>query len=155
VDLRVLTKNVRVNLVDGLESGDIYTLLFGEARAKHACKLFLEEFKKHGGLTREELSCFAWRLDRGEVEKGFSYSRKCFYRYVRRTLLTLGLIAIEQRLVGKSDFDLVHERLKEKYVPVRQPISKRPPDGLNLVRLMWVLCKKWNSEFIEGVRENG
>jgi len=36
----------------------------------------------------------------------------------------------------------------EKYVPVRQPIPKRPPDGLNLVRLMWIICKRWNDEFL-------
>lgn len=37
----------------------------------------------------------------------------------------------------------------EKYVAFRQPISKRPPDGLNLVRLTWLICKKWNDEFLE------
>jgi hypothetical protein len=36
----------------------------------------------------------------------------------------------------------------DKYVPVRQPIQKRPPDGLNLVRLTWVICKRWNDEFL-------
>jgi len=38
----------------------------------------------------------------------------------------------------------------EKYVPVRQPIPKRPPDGLNLPKLMWTICKRWNDEFLEG-----
>jgi hypothetical protein len=148
VDLWVLSKNVRVNIVDGVESGDICRLLFAHVRARHACELFLAELKKTGGLTRTEFSLFGWRLQRGEVEEDFTYSRKAFYRHVRRTLLSLGLIAIEQRLVGSKDFDIVHERLKEKYVPVRQPITKRPPDGLNLARLMWVLCKRWNDEFL-------
>jgi hypothetical protein len=147
MDLRVLSKSIRLNIVGGIESEDIYTLLFVQTKARHACKLFIAELKKEGGLTRKELSMFAWRLERGQVEKDFKYGRRAFYRHVRRTLMSLGLLAIEQRLVGDSDFDLVHERLKEKYVPVRQPIAKRPPDGLNLPRLIWILCKHWNDEF--------
>jgi len=54
---------------------------------------------------------------------------------------------IEQRLGEKQDFD-VKTFVRAKYVPVRQPIPKRPPDGLNLVRLMWVICKRWNDEFL-------
>jgi parallel beta-helix repeat protein len=42
--------------------------------------------------------------------------------------------------------------VKEKYVPVCQPIPKRPPDGLNLPRLMWTICKRWNDEFLEKKR---
>jgi parallel beta-helix repeat protein len=42
--------------------------------------------------------------------------------------------------------------VKEKYVPVWQPIPKRPPDGLNLPRLMWTICKRWNDEFLEKKR---
>jgi hypothetical protein len=34
-----------------------------------------------------------------------------------------------------------------KYVAVHQPITKRPPDGLNLPRLIWIVCEKWNREF--------
>jgi len=63
-------------------------------------------------------------------------------------LLTLGLVAIEQRFETKQDFDLTVFVVREKYVPVRQPIPKRPPDGLNLPRLMWIICKRWNDEFL-------
>jgi len=30
----------------------------------------------------------------------------------------------------------------DKYVPVRQPIAKRALEGLNFVRLTWIICKK-------------
>jgi hypothetical protein len=93
-------------------------------------------------------------LQAGKIEKGFKYSRTRFYTNIRKTLLTLGLIAIEQRFVDASEQDLAPERrghrdVVEKYVPVRQPIPKRPPDGLNLPRLMWIICKCWNDEFLE------
>jgi len=42
---------------------------------------------------------------------------------------------------------------RDKYVPVRQPIAKRAPDGLNLVRLTWIICRKWNSEFFPDLEE--
>lgn len=150
--LRVLTRKIKMDLIS--DEGDVCELLFVQARARRACRLFLNYLKVHGGVTRTEMSMFADDLEAGEIESGFKYSRRQFYAQVRRTLLTLGLIAIEQRLVTKQDFDLIRERLKEKYVPVRQPISKRPPDGLNLVRLMWIICKSWNDEFLEQ-GENG
>lgn len=64
-------------------------------------------------------------------------------------VLTLGLIAIEQGFEARWDFDLTTFVVREKCVPVRQPVPKRPPDGLNLPRLVWVLCKRWNDEFLE------
>jgi len=110
--------------------------------------------KRRGGLTRSGLSLFAWDLQAGKVEEGFKYSRTRFYTNIRRTLLTLGLIAIEQRFVGAPEQDLAPERrthrdVVEKYVPVRQPIPKRPPDGLNLPRLICIIYKRWNDEFLE------
>jgi hypothetical protein len=134
--------------------GDICSLLFPRKRAQHACRLFLEHLKRRGGLTRSELSQFAWDLQAGKIEKDFTYSRTRFYTNVRKTLLTLGLIAIEQRFIGSPEQDLApeshrHRDVIEKYVPVRQPIPKRPPDGLNLPRLMWTICKRWNDEFSE------
>jgi hypothetical protein len=135
--------------------GDICSLLFPRERAQHACRLFLEHLKRHGGFTRRELSMFAWDLQAGKVEKGFHYSRTRFYTNIRHTLLSLGLIAIEQRFIGPVEQDLTPERQRhrdvvEKYVPVRQPIPKRPPDGLNMPRLMWTICKRWNDKFLEG-----
>jgi len=26
---------------------------------------------------------------------------------------------------------------------------QRPPDGLNLPRLIWIICKRWNDDFLE------
>lgn len=119
------------------------SFFFAQNRTQRACRLFLNYLKGRGGLTRSELSKFAWNLEAGKIEKSFTYRRTSFYRQVRRVLLTLGLVAIEQR------FDAESNDVKEKYVPVRQPIPKRPPDGLNLVRLTWIICKRWNDEFLE------
>jgi hypothetical protein len=151
--LRALTRKAKIELISA--EGDICNLLFPRKRAQHACRLFLKHLKERGGLTRSELSRFAWDLQAGKVEKGFRYSRTRFYTNIRKTLLTLGLVAIEQRFVDVAEQDLAPEHRRrrdivEKYVPVRQPIPKRPPDGLNLVRLMWMVCKRWNDEFLEG-----
>jgi hypothetical protein len=137
--------------------GDICSMLFVGKKAQHACRLFLKHLKEQGGLTRSELSMFAWDLQAGKIEKGFRYSRTRFYTNIRKILLTLGLIAIEQRFIEASEHDLApehhrHRDVIEKYVPVRQPIPKRPPDGLNLPRLMWTICKRWNNEFLEKKR---
>jgi len=152
MSLRVLTRRAKMELLKA--ESDICSMLFPQERAQHACRLFLEHLKRRGGLTRSELSQFAWDLQAGKVEEGFKYSRTRFYTNIRKTLLTLGLIAIEQRFVEAPEQDLAPERRRhrdvvEKYVPVRQPIPKRPPDGLNLPRLMWVICKRWNDEFLE------
>ncbi|MGQ9642151.1 MAG: hypothetical protein ACUVUF_08590 [Candidatus Bathycorpusculaceae bacterium] len=152
MSLRVLTRKAKIELMT--VEGDICTLLFPGKRAQHACRLFLEHLKERGGLTRSELSMFAWDLQAGKIEKGFCYSRTRFYTNIRKTLLTLGLISIEQRFVNVAEQDLIPERRRcgdvvQKYVPVRQPIPKRPPDGLNLVRLMWTICKRWNDEFLK------
>jgi hypothetical protein len=150
--LRVLTRKAKMELISA--EGDICSMLFPQKRAQHACRLFLGHLKRRGGLTRRELSQFAWDLQAGKIEKGFHYSRTRFYTNIRKILLTLGLIAIEQRFVEAPEQDLAperrrHEDIVEKYVPVRQPIPKRPPNGLNLPRLMWTICKRWNDEFLE------
>jgi len=155
MSLRVLTRRAKMELISA--EGDICSMLFPQERAQHACRLFLQHLKSHDGLTRRELSRFAWDLQAGKIEKGFRYSRTRFYTNIRKTLLTLGLVAIEQRFVGNTEQDLTPERGKhrdviEKYVPVRQPIPKRPPDSLNLPRLMWTICKRWNDEFLEDHR---
>ena len=152
MSLRVLTRKAKMELISA--EGDICSLLFPRERAQHACRLFLGHLKGRGGFTRRELSRFAWSLQAGKIEEGFKYSRTRFYTNIRNTLLTLGLIAIEQRFVDRSEQDLAPERHRhrdviEKYVPVRQPIPKRPPDGLNLPRLMWMICKRWNDKFLE------
>ena len=150
MSLRVLTRKTKMELISSED--DICQLLFAQKKTQRACKLFLNHLKQRGGLTRSELSKFAWDMHNGKIKEGFSFQRSTFYRRVRRTLMTLGLIAIEQRFVDLGEPGLLPERVKrrdvvDKYVAVRQPISKRPPDGVNLVRLMWIICEKWNREF--------
>ena len=145
MSLRVLTRKTKIELISSQQ--DICELLFAQKRTQHACRLFLEALKESGGLTRSELSQFAWDLEAGKIEKDFKYRRTSFYRQIRKPLLTLGLITIEQRFGEKRDFDVKSFVVREKHVPVRQPIPKRPPDGLNLARLTWVICKRWNDEF--------
>ena len=138
------------------QDGDVCELLFSNRRAQQACRLFLDALKQQKGLTRAEFNKFASNLHDGKVKEGFRYSRTRFYVQVRRTLLTLGLIGIQQRPADTGEADLSPERKRrsrsgvvDKYVAVWQPIAKRPPDGLNFVRLTWILCEKWNQEMFE------
>ncbi|MEM3703339.1 MAG: hypothetical protein QXX79_02810 [Candidatus Bathyarchaeia archaeon] len=77
-----------------------------------------------GMCNRSELSQFTWDLQAGKIEKGFRYRRTSFYRQIRKPLLTLGLITIEQRFGEKQDFDVKSFVVQEKYVLVRQPIQR-------------------------------
>jgi len=136
------------------QNGDVCELLFNGRRAQHACRLFLEVLRKRKGLTRADFHRFTVDLAAGRVEAGFRYGKVRFYMQVRRTLLTLGLLGIESRPADSGAGELepeMHRRrgVIDKYVAVWQPISKRPPDGLNLVRLTWVLCDRWNQEFFD------
>jgi len=143
--LRVLTRKAKMQLIPSEE--DICELLFTHNKTQRACRLFLDWFKQRGACTRSELSRFAWDLEAGKIERGFKYRRTSFYRQIRKPLLTLGLIGIQQRFEEKETFGGKSFVTVEKYAPVHQPIPKRPPDGLNLPRLMWTICKAWNDEF--------
>lgn len=151
MSLRTIGRKVKMDILQ--QEGDMCELLFNNSRAQHACRLFLDELKRKGGLSRAEFQLFASMLRDGKIERGFRYSRTRFYAQVRRTLLTLGLVGIQQRPADSRSEDLEPERRRaprgvvDKYVPIRQPIARRPPDGLNLVRLTWIICEKWNHEF--------
>lgn len=150
MSLRTLNRKVKMDLLH--QDGDICELLFNGQRAQHACRLFLDVLRKRRGLTRAEFHRFTVDLATGRVEAGFRYSKVRFYMQVRRTLLTLGFIGIESRPAdsGAGEFEPEIRRSRgviDKYIAVWQPISKRPPDGLNLVRLTWILCDRWNREF--------
>lgn len=99
MNLRVLTRKTKIELISSEQ--DICELLFAQKRTQHACRLFLNYLKGRSGLTRTELSRFAWDLDAGKIEEGFRYRRTSFYRQIRCVLLTLGLVAIEQRFEAK------------------------------------------------------
>jgi len=55
----------------------------------------------------------------------------------------------EGRFGEQQDFDVKSFVVREKHVPVRQPIPKKTPEGLTLPRLAWTICKRWNDEFLE------
>jgi len=137
------------------QEGDVTELLFNNRRAQHACRLFFDELRRKNGLTRAEFQRFACDLNNGRVESGFKYSRTRFYVQVRRTLLVLGLVGIQQRPADSRAEEFMPEKCRaprgvvDKYVAVWQPIAKRAPDGLNLVRLTWIICEKWNKEFFK------
>ncbi len=153
MSLHTLGRKVKMRILQ--QEGDVPELLFNNKRAQHACRLFLNLLKEKNGLTRTEFSNFTYELQNGIVEAGFRYSRTRFYAQVRRTLLTLGLVGIQQRPLADVEADLAPERrrfhggLVDKYVPIKQPIAKRPPDGLSFVRLTWIICEKWNQELFE------
>ena len=153
MSLRILSRKSKLNLLP--VEKDVCKLLFERQRAQRSCRMLLDEIKRHGGLSRSEMSSFAWKLDRGDF--GFSYARRSFYREVRKTLISAGLLSFEARFVDPPSLELSPECSKvrtvvRKYVPVHQPINQRPPDGLNLPRLIWVVCRRWNSEFFKETR---
>jgi hypothetical protein len=47
---------------------DICELLFAQKKSQQACRLFLNHLKKHGGLTRSEMSKFSKDLATGKVK---------------------------------------------------------------------------------------
>jgi hypothetical protein len=156
LSLRTLNRKVKMDYLH--QDGDVCELLFNGRRAQHACRLFLDVLRKKKGLTRAEFHRFTMDLGAGRVEAGFRYSKVRFYMQVRRTLLTLGLVGIESRPADSGAGELEPEMCRrrgviDKYVAVWQPISKRPPDGLNLVRLTWILCDRWNWKFFERSQE--
>jgi hypothetical protein len=153
MSLRVLSRKTKMQLMSTQD--DVCQLLFAQKKTQIACRLFLKHLKQHGDLTRVEFSKFVHDLHDGKIQKGFHFERSVFYRTIRKTLINLGLITIEQRFVDLGEADLSPERVKRrdvvnKYVAVRQPIGKRPPDGVNLVRLTWIIAKRWNDEFLKG-----
>jgi hypothetical protein len=87
---------------------------------------------------------YLWLLEEQKRRKARSVQEKISYQS-----------AIVSNCLNLHDFDLTSFVVREKYVPVRQFIPKRPPDGLNLPRLMWTICKKWNDEFLGEQFEDG
>lgn len=152
MSLRTLTRKTKIDILN--TGQDICEMLFETKKSQRACRLFLEYLKQKHGVTRHEFWQFALDLEARKVDPDFSMSFKRFYPSVRRTLLTLGLVAIEFRPDEPDGQELSPERKRRrsvvvsKYVPVWQPITKRPPDGLNLARLCWNICRAWNDEFL-------
>ena len=150
MSLRTIGRKVQMEILQ--QEGDVCELLFNQKRSQRACRLFLNQLKASNGLTRSEVNQFSRDLRDGKLEASFRYSRTRFYAHVRKTLLILGLVGIQQRPAYNFSEGFEPELRRcpryvvDKYVPVHQPITKRAPDGLNLVRLTWIICEKWNRE---------
>lgn len=145
--LRSITRATKLELFHSDE--DFVSFLFVDRKTQLAARLFLKELKHRNGLTRAELSHFVGDLQHGKIEKGFTFSRSAFYTTIRRILLLVGLITIEQRAVNVSgEWSGSYGTVKEKYVPVIQPITRKPPDGVTFMRFAWILSKQWNNYFL-------
>jgi hypothetical protein len=129
------------------EIGDVFEFLFRCSRTRHAAKLLVEWLIRKGGYaTPSELSGFAWRLQKGLVDKNFRYRRSSLYKTVLRRLLTFGFINQQQIFDAKSG------RVVQAYVLIKQPIPKRPPlGGKSFWKLAWSICCEWNSMIEHGM----
>lgn len=119
---------------------DVSMLLFDYEKSRRACRIFLDWLKEKGGkASKNEISAFAYQLQQGKIDKGFTYSRKSFYKTVLRRLVNLGFIELYQG----------HYKGRRRwiYAPVWQPIPKRPPGGRNFYNMAWQICKRWNQEW--------
>jgi hypothetical protein len=128
------------------EIGDVYGFLFRCSRTRHAAKILVEWLISRGGYaTPSELSGFAWKLQRGSADKGFTYRRSSLYRTVLRRLLTFGFINQQQI------YDVRSGRVVQAYVLIKQPIPKRPPlGGKSFWKLAWHISRAWNSMIEHG-----
>jgi hypothetical protein len=129
------------------EIGEVFELLYRCGRTRHAAKMLVKWLISRGGYaTPSELSGFAWRLQKGLVDKNFRYTRGNLYRTILRRLLTFGFINQQQVYDAKSG------RVVQAYVLVRQPIPKRPPlGGKSFWKLAWQISRSWNSMIEHGV----
>jgi hypothetical protein len=129
------------------EIGDVFELLYRCNKTRHAAKILVEWLISRGGYaTPSELSNFAWKLQRGLAEKGFTYRRSSLYRTVLRRLLDFGFINQQQIYDAKSG------KVVQGYVLVRQPIPKRPPlGGKSFWKLAWHISHEWNCMIEHGV----
>jgi hypothetical protein len=129
------------------EIGDVFEFLYRCSRTRHAAKLLVEWLIRKGGYAApSELSSFAWRMQKGLVNKNFRYTRGNLYRTILRRLLTFGFINQQQVYDAKSG------RVVQAYVLIKQPIPKRPPlGGKSFWKLAWQISHAWNSMIEHGV----
>jgi hypothetical protein len=127
--------------------GDVFELLYRCSRTRHAAKLLVEWLISRGGYAApSELSGFAWRMQKGLVDKNFRYRRSSLYRTVLSRLLDFGFINQQQV------YDVRSGRVVQAYVLIKQPIPKRPPlGGKSFWKLAWSICCEWNSMTEHGV----
>ncbi|MEM3579381.1 MAG: hypothetical protein QXL54_04070 [Candidatus Bathyarchaeia archaeon] len=121
---------------------DVFRLLFRNHKTVHASRLLFGWMLDKGGYaTPSQLSQFAWKLQRGMAEKGFTYRRSSLYRTVLRRLLDFSFIN-QQQIYDKETGKIV-----QAYVLIKQPIPKRAPlGGASFWKLAWHICKAWNEQ---------
>ncbi|MEM3699915.1 MAG: hypothetical protein QXL57_03500 [Candidatus Bathyarchaeia archaeon] len=122
------------------ENGDVFRLLFRNRKTVYASRLLFNWMLKRGGYAKStQLSRFAWKLQKGQAEKGFSYRRSSLYRTVLRRLLDFGFIS-QQQICDRETGKIV-----QAYVLIKQPIPKRAPlGGVSFWKLAWQICDQWN-----------
>ena len=121
---------------------DVCTLLFDHDKTRLACRVFLDWLKDNRRrASQSEISQFTRDLEAGRIKKDFKYTRKNFYRTLRRQLVDSGFL------------ELYYGSYKGKrqwvYAPILQPIPVRPPGGHNFYHMAWQICERWNREWEE------
>ena len=126
------------------EKEDVCEVIFGHKKTVKACRFFLDWLRTVGGeASRTHVSSFARDLASECICEGFTYKRSNFYRTVLKKLMALGFISLQPRFDPKRK-----GKVSYKYVPIRQPIPKKPPlGGRSFWRLAWEVARQWNKEF--------
>lgn len=115
---------------------DVSLIIFGRGKARVASRLFFDELRKKGYMTKHSVSDFASRLNNGEFvwhNAKIKYARKNFYAVVLRRLTRLGCVTYE------SDYH--RGKLVEGYWL----------DLGGFLRLLKRISDRWKSEFPQGV----
>jgi len=116
---------------------DITLIIFhGQDKSRIAARLFIDELRKKGYMTKHAVSEFASKLSRGETiwhNAKFNYSRKNFYAVVLRRLLNLSCVTYE------SNYH--RGKLAEGYWL----------DLNGFLKLLKRIAERWKNEFRQGV----
>jgi hypothetical protein len=115
---------------------DITLIIFhGQDKSRIAARLFIDELRKKGYMTKHAVSEFASKLSRGETiwhNAKFSYSRKNFYAVVLRRLLNLSCVTYES--------NYTRGKLAEGYWL----------DLNGFLKLLKRIGERWKNEFPQG-----
>ena len=116
---------------------DITLIIFhGQDKSRIAARLFIDELRKKGYMTKHAVSEFASKLSRGENiwhNAKFSCSRKNFYAVVLRRLLNLSCVTYES--------NYTRGKLAEGYWL----------DLNGFLKLLKRIGERWKNEFPQGM----
>jgi hypothetical protein len=121
---------------DELPKDIVLIIFYGHDKSRIAARLFIDELKKKGYMTKHAVSEFASKLSRGEAiwhNAKFSYARKNFYAVVLRRLLNLSCITYEA--------NYTHGKLAEGYWL----------DLNGFPKLLKRIAERWKNEFPQRV----